>query len=395
MRAKLGKMPALLLALGLLLPTPVAAELVTPQMQAHVHQGVDAVYRMQFDIAEKEFSQLRTLNPEHPYGHFGLALVIWMRYTYGSEGTDQSLVPAFNKQVKKTVKIGEAWVKLHPKDAEGWMALGAIRGLRARLLLADRHYIKAYLTGRNAMKSVRKAVKMDPDLVDAKLGVAMYDYYTDLYPHFVGVLAKIVLRGNRKRGIELLKLIAEKGNYTRTAGKMLLIEIYNQDPFGDRNPPEAVRLIKEVRTLYPKSAMLHSAELVSLFHAGRYDDVFPSVKEYLDRTRDGTYRPMEAAKGYVILGTTHLAKGELEVALRSYHQASRIMLAGRICRWAVWGMIRTGHAQDLLGQRNLALSSYKEAAKQPDLWGYKKIAKRQLKRPFKKKEPLELGPPRH
>lgn len=317
-------MASLAFALALALPAFSLEKSVTPAMDAHVLKCVDAVYEMDFDRADKEAALLTAANPEHPFGYFGQTLVLWMRYTYGSDQTDQTLLQPFEDSVEKTVAVGKAWMKKHPEDAQALLALGAAHGTRARLLVSKRQWVKGYLNARTAMNSVKKAQKLDPDLVDAKLGTAMYDYYTDLYPHFVGALAKIVLRGSRKRGIEALKVLAEKGHYTPTTAKMLLVEIYTKDPFGAKDPEAAIALMKEIRKEYPKSAMLHAAELSSLSQASRHEEVLKGAQEYLQRTKNGTYSPFDAAKGHLFIAESLRALGKLEEAAGAFQKASAV-----------------------------------------------------------------------
>lgn len=369
--------------------------LVTPEMDRQVRLGVDAVYSMDFDGAERAFERVRRLSPDHPYGHFGLALVVWMRYTYGTDQTDQRLMAPFLERVETAVAKGRAWVKAHPRDAEACMALGATHGLKARLLVARREWIGAYLSARRAMKHIRRAVELDPELHDARLGVGMYDYYTDLYPHFIRVLARLVLRGDRQRGIETLRMVAQKGRYTRMAATLLLVEIHNHDPFGARDPEKAIELMAEVRARYPDSPMFHSAQLISLYNGERFDQVVSEASDFVALASSGVYRPLDQAKGYSIMGAAHWMMGQEELALRAFDKGSRIELGDRLTRWAVWALIREGNIHDARGRRERAVELYRTASKQPDDWGFRKMAKRSLWRPYRPEEGIfAVAPPR-
>ncbi|MFC1679064.1 tetratricopeptide repeat protein [Elusimicrobiota bacterium] len=376
-------------------PLRAAESHVTPEMERQVRIGVDAVYKMDFDGAERAYERVRDLKPGHPYGYFGLALVTWMRYTYGTDQTDQELMAPFAERVGTAVSKGKAWIKAHPRDAEAHMALGATHGLRARLLVARREWIGAYLNGRRAIKYVRVAVKLDPELYDAYLGIGMYDYYTDLYPHFIRILARLLLRGNRKRGIETLRTVAEKGNYTRMTARLLLVEIYNHDPFGDQDPEKAIVMMREVRKLYPDSPMFHSAQLISLYHGKHFERVVAEASGFVKLASSGVYRPLDQAKGYSILGAAYWMLGREELALRAFDSGSRITLGDRLTRWAVWALIRAGNIHDLRGRREKAVELYRLALRQPDNWGFRSMAKRHISRPYRaEKDGFAVAPPR-
>jgi tetratricopeptide (TPR) repeat protein len=366
---------------------PAHKSLLTPDQQQHILDGVQRILKMDFDGAQSEFETLEKKVPGHPFAYFGYASVAWLRYIYENEQSDQSLMEPFDEAVTTGVRAANVWVKKHPDDAEGWMARGAINGLYGRMLVTRRRFVKGYFTARTAMKSVRKALELDPELHDAKLGVGMYDYYTDVYPHFIGVLAKIVMGGNRERGIRILHEVAEKGRYTNWTAKMLLVEIYNHDPFGSADPEKAVAIMKDVRSSFPDSAMLHSAELVSKLNAKRYGEVERGTVEFLERVDSGMYPALERAKGLVILGHARWFLGKPEEALTVFQRATGIKLKGNLSRYAVAALIRAGNVLDTLGRRGDAKYLYARAKRQPDHWGFKRLASRYMSKPFSYRSP--------
>lgn len=372
---------------------PAGSVPMPPEMQAHLLEGVDSIYRMQFDRAEAAAKRAIAINPEHPHAYMGLAGVAWTRYVYESDQSDPKLIDAFAERTRETIEVAERWLKKHPRDANGLMALGAAYGISSRLMVIRKQWIKAYWHGRKAVNVTREAVKADPKLWDAYLGVGMYDYYSDLYPHFIGALAKIVLRGNRARGIETLKLVAEKGRLSQSNAKILLVEIYTEDPFGAKDPAKAIAIMKELRAKYPESAMVHSAELVALFTAARYEEVVSGARDYLERVKKGRYNDIERGKGFVILGCGLWAAGKKDEALGAFRESMKVDFNGAPSRWAVFAHIKAGNLLDALGRREEALAEYKFAIKQPDLWDFRGLAKGYVSKPYAHALPDRIPPP--
>jgi len=369
---------------------------VTGEMDRVLMGGVDAIYRMQWERAEKACQMAVELNPGHPYGYFGLAVVTGMRYIHETEGVEAGQYKVLIERVNTAVKKGKAWVKTHPEDAEAYMAFGAAQGLLARTLVKRREWVKAFLTARRSMKAVRKAVQLDPELYDAQLGIGMYDYYTDLYPHVVRLLARLMLRGNRARGIEILRRVAEKGHFTKVVANLLLAEIYSEDPFGARDVDGALARMEKVREVYEDSPMLHGAYLVLLYKAGRYEDALGEAAVFNARASSGAYRDFDQAKGHSVAAAAHWMLGEKEKALDSFIKASRFSHRGHSSRWSVWAMIRQGNLLDLAGDRDRAVEAYKKAiqAKQLELWKLGEVAKSFLSQPFQLEDgPLGVLPP--
>lgn len=355
---------------------------LNPEQEAYIHRGVEKMIRMEFDASRKEFEVLEKMVPGHPHPYFGYASVAWLRFIYESEQSDQALLKPFHEAIEKGIDVSDAWVKLHPEDAEGWMTRGALHGLYARLLMTRHRYIKGYFTARTSMKSVRRALKIDPELMDAKLGIGMYDYYTDVYPHFVGVLAKLVLRGDRERGIALINEVAEKGRFSKWTAKMALVEIYTHDMWGAKDPERAVEIMAEVREAFPNSSMLHSAELCAKLYANHYAEVEVDAVKFIKRVDSGEYLALEKAKGLLILGHAQWFLGKPTLALKSFREAALIKMKGQLSRYAVASLIRAGNVLDTMGKREDAMALYKQAKGQPDHWGFKKVAALHLSKPF-------------
>jgi tetratricopeptide (TPR) repeat protein len=379
-------------AFVLLFFLPACAGAISPEMDRQLQGALDLLYSMKWSEAEAAVRQVIELDAEHPYGHFGLAAVSMIQYIYGAEQADPALLAVFTKRIDDAIAKGSAWVKKHPQDAEGFMALGAAYGVSARLLAVRHQWLKAYWHGRTAVAHLHKAVKLDPAMGDPYLGLGMYDYYSDAYPRFVRVLAKLFLRGNRARGIDELKRAAAGGLFSQVVSKMLLVEIYLEDQWGLRDTEAAVKLSAEVRGRYPESAMVQAIDLVARYEAGLYDGVLTDMDGFLARARRGEYDVLQLAKGLVIQGTTLWAAGRREEALAALREASGIRVDGKATRWGVWASIRSGNLLDAMGRRQEALEAYKAASAEPDLWDLRQFAKAGQKAPWTDPQPGHISP---
>src|SRR6184192_1068033 len=122
-------------AASLLAAAAAAAPLryITPEMDKALLEGVDDIYRMRFDDAERKAREVIAMNPEHPHAYLGLAGVTWTRYAYETDQGDDSLIAEFEKRTAEAVLVGNKWLKKHPDDAHAMMTVGAAYGLSSRL----------------------------------------------------------------------------------------------------------------------------------------------------------------------------------------------------------------------------------------------------------------------
>ena len=363
------------------------ARAANAQVETLMLKGIDDIYRMRFSDSEADYRQALALDPGEPRAFLGLASIAWARYVYEADQSDPSLLPIIDQRMREAHDAAQARLKKNRNDIEAIVALGGAMGLESRLCVVRRQWVTAYFTGRKAVNLMRAAAKLDPHQYDALLGLGMYDYYSDIYPRLIGVLAKLVLGGNRLRGIRTLEDVAKNGKFSQNTAKILLVEIYTEDKFGSRDPARAVAITRELRAKYPTSAMMHSSELVALYEAGRYEEVVKGAHDYLARVKQGLYNPIEAGKGNVALGCGLWQLDEKEEALSAFEAASRVLRAGKPTRWAVWGTIRAGQLLDSMGRRTEAVQRYQKAASEPDTWGLRAVAKRYLSTPFPDPKP--------
>jgi tetratricopeptide (TPR) repeat protein len=340
---------------------------------------------MDFTGSEESLAKAKSLEPGYPYVYFGQANLSWLRYVYESQQTDETLKNKFEREVGEAVAASESWLKKHPKDAKGYLALSGAYGLRARLSTIEKRWIRALMDGRKAVKFTRKAHDLDPRLHDALLGAGMYDYYSDSLPRAVKILGKLVLGGNRERGIASLKTVAEKGTYAKIAAKLMLIEIYTEDESGPRNPAEALRIIQDLKSEFPQSPVFHKIEHVCLYEAKRFQELRKSVADYKARIVEGKayYPERDRARMFVTEGTADFAENKLEAAQEAFQRAADLSgTEKKPDRWGVWGLIRLGQVYDALNLRAKAVEAYRTAARFPDIWDFRNIAESGLKKPI-------------
>lgn len=390
-------MKASILILFLAAPRPAAAEASrSPILDAAV-AGIEHIYEMDFDAARASFESIRRLDPEHPFSYYGTAAATWVRYTYGTQRNDASLERGFEEQAELAVRKSQEWVKKHPMDPYGLLSLGGSYGLRSRHSVMKGRWLKALADGRKAIKYTRLANKRDPELYDAYLGIGMWEYYADVFPRFVKVLGKFLLGGDRLKGLEHLQLAAEKGRMVGIAAQLILIEIRIDDRFGLRDPAKALALISALRGRFPRSPIFHQIEQIVRYENGDTDGAWKLTEEYMRRidSRVPQYSEEERPRMNVVFGTIRFSRGDAAGARDSFAKAAaEAGPKGKPNRWALWGMMRQGEAEDALGRREEAKKLYRGVLDHADLFGLHEPAKRLLSHPFRLQDGIGfIAPP--
>ena len=331
-----------------------------PDYMQKAQSGVEAIYNLDFKTAQENIDYILQKSPNYPIALFGKTMIEWARFEYEFEKSNPVQTEVFEKTILSSIAGIKDWLKNNEGVAQDYLALGGIYGVKARFDLANKRYIKAYFSGRKGIKYMNKAAKLSPEMYDAYLGEAIYQYYAGTLPAVVKVLAKLVASGNAQKGIDYLNLIKDKGKFSADTAKLLLVEIsiHNEDYY---NPQLAAKLIKEVRQKYPQSPLFEFVSIIADYENKNYDKVISSSEEFLSKIgKEPFYKEIYIARTYSAIGTAYMAQGLWEKAAQTFENSIKATASQEMSRWQMNNLLRLAEVYDILGQRQTAVKIYKD-----------------------------------
>ena len=382
------KMLHVLVAVCLLITAPLAparAELtLPPDVMHHATVGINGVYSLDFDTAQEHIAWVFEHYPDHPFAHFGNAMIAWSRYEYEFETSDDAQRKVFEKILDDSISGIKRWIKKNPQDSNAYMGIGALYGLRALFNMRNRNWITSYFAGRKAISNLEKSLKLDPTYYDAYFGLGIYEYYAGTLPSVIKVLAKIVaIKGNPQEGVQFLNLAREKAHFTSDSAKLILIEVQNTRNSPFYAPEKSLEFIRQLRAKFPNNPLMHYVEIICLYETGHLDDVTAQANQFLKRIgTDKFYKDIYIPRAYTALGTAQMAQGNFETARQLFEEGQEKIKNQEPSRWGVWNALRLGQVYDVLGQRTQAQAQYKYVLSFKDKWGFDDLAKSYLKKPY-------------
>jgi tetratricopeptide (TPR) repeat protein len=354
---------------------------VTPELDASIRAGLNELYNLNFDEAEKIFLQLKSHQDEHPMVAFGLTSVHWWRLSVYVLENDQQESAPFLKSVQECIRVSKAMVDRGDPTGEGYLCLGGAEGLLGRWQAANRKYMPAYFKGKGAYKHLRSALKENPEMYDAFMGLGIFDYYVATLPRFVRVLAFLGQSGDKQKGLDELHQASEKGTYASTPATLFLVNIYSSL---ENQPDRALKLLADLREQYPKSPFIHMLTVVALYNHRSADDLQVEATEFLNRVQNGTYRKEFETQARFSQGLVYFKRRDWPKALELFDAAVK---AGTVKDpFFTWSTLYKGYVLDLLGEREEAVKQYKEVLTHIRRWGTHDNAESRLKKPFNENE---------
>src|SRR5215213_4105850 len=373
--------------------------------------GLDALYNIDYDKAQKDFNEIVKLYPSHPGGYQLLAARLWIKtlyesrrlqvslyssesfYSNGDDKVDPKIVTEFRNLTREAKRLAEAKLKQEPKNIEALDFLANTEGLKASFEEAvERRHFAALRDGNDAVDHHREVLKLDPKYLDAQITIGLYEYVVGSLPLPVKILAGATgYRGSKKRGLAMLEQVAKEGRWSQDDAKSVLILLYTRE----KRFADVLKLTRELSAKYLRNYLLRvetADALVSLAGVKRKEkdltgavqaekEAFATFDELL---RDRNVRDTAARA----LDLIHFKYGEALLAAGYHERAAKEFLAATKVDRAEPGLITMAHlfaarSYDVAGKRDEALAQYKEVLARPNVYDAHDEAKRGLRQAYK------------
>lgn len=225
-------------------------------------------------------------HPDDPAMHRALASVLWLQMLFergavtadhylGSFSRTQvdletppaALETAFRRHAARAAELSEARVRSVPGDARARYDLGAAVALQASHTAAvEGRLLAGFRTARRAYDQHERALRLDPSLRDAGLVVGLYRYMVSTLSAPMRMMAYVAgFGGGRERGIQMLEDTAAHRGDSRVDAMFALVLVYNRE----RRYDDALRVLRELRHLYPRNRLVVLETASTSLRAGR------------------------------------------------------------------------------------------------------------------------------
>ena len=353
----------------------------------HTQRGIDFIYTLQFDSAKSEFNRLIRIKPDHPGGHFFLAMVEWWKILIdlNNKNNDDN----FYSLIEKVIQLCDKKLDNNPDDVTALFFKGGAIGFRGRLRVHREEWLPAANDGRLAIPIVHQAYKLEPNNVDILLGMGIYNYYRDVIPEeypFVKPLVIFFPSGDKMLGMQQLRQASEKARYANVEATYFLIQILsNYEKKFSQALPLALNLYKK----YPNNPVFHRYVGRLYSSLGKWDDMYKISTEVISHSLSNQpgYNESTLREAYFYAGLYQMNYLKNDTALQYFYKCdelSRILDIGEQSGFMVMSNLKIGMIYDLQNKRDLAIIQYDKVSNMTAYQGSRDMAKQYLKKPYGK-----------
>ncbi len=351
----------------------------------YTQRGVELIYSLQFDSAKTEFQKVIRQNPDHPSGHFFLAMIEWWRIIVNPENTSNDNY--FYSLLEKVIFLCDKTLETKPNDVTALFFKGGAIGFRGRLRVHREQWLYAANDGRLAIPIVHQAYNLEPTNTDVLLGMGIYNYYRDVIPEEYPIVKPFVIlfpKGDKMLGIQQLKQAAEKARYANYEATYFLIQIlFNYEKKYSQALPLALKLYRK----FPNNPIFHRYVGRLYGSLGKWNEmknIFSEVLENNSKKYLG-YNDSAVREAQYYLGIYHFNFGNYDSALNHFYKCdeqSRSLDTDSQSGFMVMTNLKIGMIYDLQAKRDLALMQYNKVLKMTAYDGSREQAKQYIKKSY-------------
>ena len=390
----------IIFVLAALLAVPATPLLAASETNPVYDHAFNALYNLDFSIAERDFDSLIKQDQNNPDYWTGIAstmltkiLFLQQKFnsesfsgsTIGAKGSKDAVDPIDENKLRNcadtAMQKANAVLDKNPDDVHALYSLGVANATLAAFEgLAHHSYLAAHSKAKEARRLHQRVLDLDPSFVDARLSIGIYDYGVGIIPRkWKFVLGMFGISGDKEQGIQDLEQVAAKGSRAATDAKMFLIVVYEREGRLD----EAVRLADELHTKYPRNFQFEMAKATAYRKMKRWDDadqVYGRVISQIEGKQNG-YERMRAERVYYERGKSNAYGLKPNDAITAFNHvvASSNSTANEKADSYVW----MGRIFDSQNNRPKAVEQYQAVLSLDCDSEYKDAAQAYLKRPFK------------
>jgi tetratricopeptide (TPR) repeat protein len=246
----------------------------------------------------------------------------------------------------------------NPNDIDALYARGWARSLKCTYIaMVQRGFAGGLHLAIKAKEDHERVLQLDPDYVDAKLVVGVYEYVVGALPlPFKLLIGFAGITGSKTKGLEMLNDAGNRGVITSVESRTTTALFLRREA----RYKEAVEVVRGLKNSYPRDFLFCLEEANLRKDAGEGMGAVEAYREIVaNSAKPGYYAEARLELVYFGLGDALRGQRHFSEAAQSYEQAAWTKNGGKELK--IRSLLDAGECHDMNGERPLALRDYQMA----------------------------------
>ncbi len=279
----------------------------------------------------------------------------------------------------EAVREADWRLKQNPNDVDALFVRGWVRSLRCTYVaMVERAFGAGFRLATKAKDDEVRVLQLDPNYVDAKLVVGVYDYVVGALPFpFKLLIGFAGITGSKPKGLTLLDDAGKRGVITSVEARTAMALFLRRES----KYQQAIQVVRSLEDEYPHDFLFNLEEANLRKDAGEGMGAVDAYRKLLTE---------DAEPGYFLSAKLELADFGLGDALRgqrhykdaaqAYEHAAGTEGVGPELK--IRSLLAAGECHDLLGERQPAMHDYRQAIEAGPDTSRAETARKYLRSPY-------------
>jgi hypothetical protein len=268
----------------------------------------------------------------------------------------------------------------NPNDIDALYARGWARSLKCTYLaMIERGFGAGFRLAMKAKDDDVRVLQLDPEYVDAKLVVGVYEYVVGALPWpFKLLIGFAGITGSKTRGLEMLNDAGNRGVITRIESKTVIALFLRREA----RYKEAIEVVRGLKSQYPHDFLFCLEEANLRKDAGEGMGAVTAYREIVaNSAKPGYFAEARLELAYFGLGDALRGQRHYSEAAQAYEQAAWTKNVGPELK--IRSLLAAGECRDMNGERQLAVRDYQAAISAGPDTSRADTARKHLRSPYK------------
>jgi tetratricopeptide (TPR) repeat protein len=246
----------------------------------------------------------------------------------------------------------------NPNDIDALYARGWARALKCTYLaMVERGFGAGFRLATKAKDDDARVLELDPDYVDAKLVVGVYEYVVGALPWpFKLLIGFAGITGSKSRGLAMLNDAGNRGVITSVEARTAIALFLRREA----KYQQAIQVVRSLKSQYPHNFLFCLEEANLRKDAGEGMAAVAAYRELIaSSAKPGYFAEARLELAYFGLGDALRGQRHYGEAAQSYEQAAWARNVGPELK--IRSLVAAGECRDVNGERKLAVRDYQAA----------------------------------
>jgi len=342
-----------------------------------VREAREHFYLLDYDGAVERFSRFHEEHPGDPQATAMLLDAVIFQELYRQDLLDTTFYAndgfltgrhALEEDPKARDRIlgladeaiheADSGLSKNPNDVDALYARGWARSLKCTYIaMVERSYMAGFKLATAAKDDEVRVLQLDPDYVDAKLVVGVYEYVVGALPWpFKFLIGFAGVTGSKTRGLEMLTDDGNRGPTTSAEARTTIALFLRREG----RYKEAIQVVLKLKSEYPRDYLFNLEEANLRKDAGEGMGAVDAYRAILAANeKAGYFYSPRLELTYFGMGDALRGQRHYAEAAQAYEQAAGMPNVGPELK--IRSLLDAGECRDLNGERQMAVKDYQAA----------------------------------